>query len=84
MTQLVTLYTAPGCTLCRAVLEDLELLAAEHDLELRQVDVTSDPWLQDRYLLAVPVVELAGALLTAPISLRQLRSALAAPTGSPA
>ncbi len=61
------------------MLEDLELLAAEQELVIRVVDVTADPALAERYLLLVPVVEIAGgATLQPPISMRQLRSALAA------
>lgn len=82
MAQVVTVYTAPGCTLCRHVLEDLDLLAAEADLDIRPVDVTGDPQLLERYLLAVPVVELGGTVLQPPISMRQLRSALASASGS--
>jgi glutaredoxin len=82
MAQRVTVYTAPSCTLCRHVLEDLELLAAEIELEIRPVDVTGDPLLLERYLLAVPVVEIGGTLLQAPISIRQLRNALAMDAGS--
>lgn len=79
MTQHVTVYTTPGCTLCRDVLVDLELLAAEQDLVIHQVDVSVDPALAERYLLWVPVVEVAGGpQLTPPISIRQLRIALAA------
>lgn len=79
MAQHVTVYTTPGCTLCRDVLADLELLAAEQDLVIRQVDVTTDAALAERYLLLVPVVEVAGgARLTPPVSIRQLRIALAA------
>ncbi len=61
------------------MLEDLELLAAEQDLEMRTVDVTAEPALAARYLLLVPVVEIAsGATLQPPISIQQLRSALTA------
>lgn len=82
MTQRVTLYTTPNCTLCRDVLEDLALLAAEHDLAVRVVDVSQDTALAERYVLLVPVVEVAGGpTLQPPISIRQLRSALAAAQG---
>ncbi len=82
MAQRVTVYTAPSCTLCRHVLEDLELLAAEYDLEVWPVDITGDPRLLERYLLVVPVVEVRGTFLQAPISIRQLRNALAIVAGS--
>lgn len=82
MAQVVTVYVAPGCTLCRNVLEDLDLLAAEADLDIRPVDVTGDPQLLERYLLVAPVVELGRTVLQPPISLGQLRSALALASGS--
>jgi len=77
MTLAVMLYSAPGCTLCRYAREDLELLAAEFPLQVREVDVTTDPELAARYLFHVPVIEIAAATwLFAPISLPQLRAAL--------
>ncbi|MFZ2357717.1 MAG: glutaredoxin family protein [Anaerolineae bacterium] len=79
MARHVTVYSAPSCTLCRHVLEDLDLLAAEQPLDVRTVDVTRDPALAERYLLLTPVVEIAGGpTLQPPISIGQLRSALAA------
>lgn len=79
MARVVTVYTAPNCTLCRDVLEDLALLAAEQDLAVRVVDVSADAALAERYLLLAPVVEIAGGpTLQPPISIRHLRSALAA------
>lgn len=82
MARLVTVYTVPDCTLCRDVLEDLALLAAEQDLVIRAIDVTLEPALAEHYLLRVPVVEVAGGVvLQPPISIRQLRSALAAVPG---
>ncbi len=57
----------------------LDLLAAEQPLDVRTVDVTRDPALAERYLLLTPVVEIAGGpTLQPPISIGQLRSALAA------
>lgn len=79
MVKQVTLYTSPGCTLCRYAREDLELLAGEQALALTLVDVTTDERLAARYLLQTPVVVIAGgAELTPPITLTQLRRALAA------
>lgn len=73
----VTLYGTPGCTLCRYAREDLELLAGEFPLQVREVDVAADPSLAARYLLHVPVIEISPAtLLFAPFSLPQLRAAL--------
>jgi len=73
----VTLYSTPGCTLCRYAREDLELLAAEFPLQLCEVDVAADRALAARFLLHVPVIEIAPTtLLFAPISLAQLRAAL--------
>ncbi len=84
MARSITVYTTPGCTLCRDVLEDLALLAAEQTLAIRVVDVSADASLAERYLLLVPVVEIAdGPVLQPPISIRQLRSALAGAGNDP-
>lgn len=75
----VTLYSRPGCHLCDDVREDLHLLAAEMDLQVRVVDITADPDSLARYQYLIPVVDVEGGpLLTAPIALPQLRQALLA------
>lgn len=73
----VTLYSRPGCHLCDDLREDLSLLAAELDLRVDEVDISSDPQLLERFQHLIPVVDVAGGpLLMAPLTLVQLREAL--------
>lgn len=78
MTRLVILYTKAGCHLCDQVLADLQLLADELALAVKEVDITTNPVLCEQLQALIPVVELEeGRRLVAPITLRQLREALA-------
>ena len=52
----VTLYGKPGCHLCD---EAREALAAA-DVEVTEIDVSSDPLLHARYGELIPVVEVDG------------------------
>ena len=51
----LTVYSRPQCHLCEQLLEELEALAAGR-AEVTVVDIDSDPALQARYLLRIPVV----------------------------
>jgi glutaredoxin len=52
----VVLYTRVGCHLC----DDAGAVLARHGLEVRAIDVDSDPQLQARYNECVPVVVIDG------------------------
>lgn len=54
----VTVYTRQGCGLCRRAEELVAREARRHEIEL--VDVDTDPELQRRYNLRVPVVAVDG------------------------
>ena len=56
----VTLYTRPGCHLCEEAKSLIAPLLAEFGARLREVNIDSDPELQERYNLDVPVIFLAG------------------------
>ena len=56
----VTLYTRPGCHLCEDAKSLIAPLLAEFGARLREVNIDSDPELQERYNLDVPVIFLAG------------------------
>jgi glutaredoxin len=56
----VTLYTRPGCHLCEEAKSLIAPLLAEFGARLREVNIDSDPQLQERYNLDVPVIFLAG------------------------
>jgi glutaredoxin len=48
------LYTRPGCHLCEQVVLMLQALDAEHT----PVDIESDPGLEEKYGLHIPVLRL--------------------------
>lgn len=72
----VTLYTKPGCGLCREVRDDLEALAAEFPLRVNEVSILDDPRLFERYQHAIPVLLIGPARLSYPFSSHDLRAAL--------
>jgi glutaredoxin len=73
----VILYAAPGCHLCEEAARLLARLARELRFDWHEVDIHSDPTLERRYLLEIPVITLDGAVIAqAPIEERALRRAL--------
>ena len=61
----VTLYTRDGCHLCDEARDEILALAREGlDVELREVDIESDEALHTRYLERIPVVEVAGEIVS--------------------
>lgn len=56
----VTLYSRPGCGLCRRAREDLERARRWMRFEVVEVDVSTDDDLERRYGLRIPVVVLDG------------------------
>jgi hypothetical protein len=71
------LYGAPGCHLCEDALAALEALQGKHRFTLREVDIHSDPEVERRFLIEIPVVEVDGVIVTqAPIDLDAVVEAL--------
>jgi glutaredoxin len=56
----VTVYGAPGCSLCDRALEVVEAARGELGFELEVVDVAGDPELEARYRELLPVIEIDG------------------------
>jgi glutaredoxin len=56
----VTVFGRPGCHLCDDALAVIRRLRAEHDFDLEEVDIESDPALLRGYLERIPVVALDG------------------------
>ena len=56
----VVVYSRVGCHLCDVVKEQLERLRARADFTWREVDIDTDPTLQQRYNEEVPVVFIDG------------------------
>lgn len=56
----ILLYSKEDCCLCAEVKEMLQRLAAKYPLTIREIDITGDPVLYERYRWAVPVVKIDG------------------------
>jgi hypothetical protein len=73
----VTLYRKEGCGLCDQAEQMLARIARGLPFTLIRVDIDSDPQLQRRYFLEIPVVEVAGSVIAqAPIDERGLEAEL--------
>ena len=77
MTVEVTLYTKPECGLCHDVADALNLLRGRFPHHLVEIDITQDDELFQRYRYVIPVVEIGEQTLQAPITITELRQALA-------
>ncbi len=56
----VVVYSKPGCHLCDVVKEQLEVLRAGHDFDLREVNILEDPEAHQKFELEIPVVFING------------------------
>jgi glutaredoxin len=57
---ILTLYSRPGCHLCDEMKTLLHRAAVEYTFELREVNITGDPALEQRYGAEIPVLEIDG------------------------
>jgi hypothetical protein len=62
----VLLYGRPDCHLCDEVRAEISRLSSEHgwSLDVRDVDIESDDELFKRYLERIPVVVVAGEVVS--------------------
>ncbi|MBM4422480.1 MAG: glutaredoxin family protein [Chloroflexi bacterium] len=72
----VTLYTKPGCELCREARDELGALAAEYPHRVAEVNILDDAKLFERYKHSIPVVVIGETRLVYPFSSLDLRAAL--------
>ena len=73
----ITLYTRPGCHLCEDAAELLEHLAADHLIEVVEVNILNDVDIYERYKHSIPVIAIAGGpTIQAPIGADLLERAL--------
>jgi glutaredoxin len=73
----IVLYGAPGCHLCEQAAADLAQLRRRHEFEFHEVDIHSDPDLERRFLIEIPVIEVDGHIVSqAPIDLDAVAAAL--------
>lgn len=75
MTDFLTLYTREGCHLCEDLLHDLNQFEEFCQLEIQLVDVDSDPVLQEKYSVDVPVLAKGSEVICKhflnPVALRE-------------
>lgn len=73
----VTLYRKDGCGLCDQAEAMLARIAKRIPLRVTPVDIDSDPTLQARYFLEIPVITIGNEeIARAPISERALEAKL--------
>ena len=73
----VTLYRKPGCGLCDEAEAMLARIASHIRLRITAIDIDSDPELQARYFLEIPVIAIgAEDIARAPLSERALEAEL--------
>jgi thiol-disulfide isomerase/thioredoxin len=56
----LTLYSRPGCHLCDEMKAVVERVARSVPLTIEVVDITTDPVLEARYSLEIPVLLIEG------------------------
>ena len=61
----VRLYERAGCHLCEETHRALRRIGLDRPLEIERVDVATDPALELRYVVRIPVLAVAGAELDA-------------------
>lgn len=74
----VTLYTRKDCHLCEQAKADLGALQEKYPHRLVEIDIDTDPVLQKKYLVEIPVVEVGPYALKAPFDKQKLMMTLAA------
>ena len=73
----VVLYVGTDCHLCQIARHLLLALRRSVPFRLREVEIGSDPDLERRYLLAVPVIEVDGEIAAqAPVEIETVRAAV--------
>jgi uncharacterized membrane protein len=74
----VTLYTRKDCHLCEQAKADLESIQEKYPHRLVEIDIDTDPALQKKYLVEIPVVEVGPYALKAPFDKQKLMMTLGA------
>ena len=74
----ITLYTRKDCHLCEQAKSDLESIQEKYPHRLVEIDIDTDPALQKKYLLEIPVVEVGPYALKSPFDKQKLMMTLGA------
>ena len=56
----VVIYGKKDCCLCDAAKETLQKAALEFPLQIREIDIESDPEMNERYKEEIPVITIQG------------------------
>lgn len=56
----ITLYSKAGCHLCDEARNYLEELAADHEIDIQEIDIRRDPAIFERYRYRIPVILVDG------------------------
>lgn len=56
----IILYSKAGCHLCDEARGYLEELAADHEIDIQEIDIRRDPDLFERYRYRIPVIVVDG------------------------
>jgi len=56
----LVIYSRPGCHLCEEMKKVVELVARSIPLALQEIDISTDPVLDARYSLEIPVLIVDG------------------------
>src|SRR6266498_2196257 len=74
----VTLYTRKDCHLCEQGKADLESIQSKYPHRLVEIDIDTDPALQKKYLVEIPVIEVGPYALKSPFDKQKLMMTLGA------
>jgi glutaredoxin len=56
----LTIYSRPGCHLCDEMKAVVRTVARSVPLSLEEIDISTDPGLEERYGLEIPVLMVEG------------------------
>ena len=56
----LTLYSRPGCHLCEEMKTVVARVASAQSMTVEEIDISTDPELEARYGLEIPVLEIDG------------------------
>jgi glutaredoxin len=78
---ILTIYSRPGCHLCDVMKATVGRVAADCGVAVEEIDISSDPSLEARYGLEIPVLMVDGQKIAKyRVSAEEVRRALAART----
>jgi glutaredoxin len=78
----VTIYSRPGCHLCDQMKAVVERVGRSIDIAMEEIDISTDPALEDRYGVDIPVLLVGGRKAAKyRVTEEELRRILSARTG---